>query len=101
LTGDTLAAAIEFAKAGQIDGLTFAPLNKQALYKGGWHFPDEHKMFAHLLDFKGLFSEMNVLDNQWMTRATSHVSLREAVEQIRADLRFVAAFPRHHVDGRN
>ena len=82
LTGDTLAAAIEFAKAGQIDGLTFAPLNKQALHKGGWHFPDEHKMFAHLLNFKGLFSEMNVLDNQWMTRATSHVSLREAVEQI-------------------
>lgn len=82
LTGDTLAAAIGFAKAGQIDGLTFAPLNKQALYKGGWQFPDEHKMFAHLLNHKGLFSEMNVLDNQWMTRATSHVSLREAVEQI-------------------
>jgi len=82
LTGDTLAAAIGFAKAGQIDGLTFAPLNKQALYKGGWQFPDEHKMFAHLLSHKGLFSEMNVLDNQWMTRATSHVSLREAVEQI-------------------
>ena len=82
LTGDTLAAAIEFAKAGQIDGLTFASLNKQALYKGGWKFPDEHKMFAHLLGFKGLFSEMNVLDNQWMTRVTSHVSLREAVQQI-------------------
>jgi 4-hydroxythreonine-4-phosphate dehydrogenase len=82
LTGETLAAAIEFAKTGQIDGVTFAPLNKQALYKGGWHFPDEHKMFAHLLGHKGLFSEMNVLDNQWMTRVTSHVSLREAVQQI-------------------
>jgi 4-hydroxythreonine-4-phosphate dehydrogenase len=82
LTGDTLAAAIQFAKAGQIDAVTFAPLNKQALYKGGWQFPDEHKMFAHLLEHKGLFSEMNVLDNQWMTRATSHVSLREAVQQI-------------------
>jgi 4-hydroxythreonine-4-phosphate dehydrogenase len=82
LTGDTLAAAIQFAKAGEIDAVTFAPLNKQALYKGGWQFPDEHKMFAHLLEHKGLFSEMNVLDNQWMTRATSHVSLREAVQQI-------------------
>ena len=82
LTGDTLAAAIQFAKAGEIDAVTFAPLNKQALYKGGWQFPDEHKMFAHLLEHRGLFSEMNVLDNQWMTRATSHVSLREAVQQI-------------------
>ena len=85
LTGDTLAAAIGFAKAGEIEGLTFAPLNKQALHKGGWRFPDEHKMFAHLLDHKGLFSEMNVLENQWMTRVTSHVSLREAVDRVTFD----------------
>jgi len=82
LTGETLAAAIVFAKAGQIDAVTFAPLNKQALYKGGWRFPDEHKMFASLLGHSGLFSEMNVLDNQWMTRVTSHVPLKEAVQQI-------------------
>jgi 4-hydroxythreonine-4-phosphate dehydrogenase len=82
LTGDTLARAIEFAKAGEIDGVTFAPLNKQAMFKGGWRFPDEHKMFAHLLGHQGLFSEMNVLENQWMTRVTSHVSLRQAVEQV-------------------
>jgi 4-hydroxythreonine-4-phosphate dehydrogenase len=52
------------------------------MYDGGWRFPDEHKMFAHLLGHNGHFSEMNVLDGQWMTRVTSHVSLREAVEQI-------------------
>ena len=82
LTGDTLAAAIEFAKDGLIDGVTFAPLNKRALYEGGWRFPDEHKMFAHLLGHQGLFSEMNVLDNQWMTRATSHIALKDVAEQI-------------------
>jgi 4-hydroxythreonine-4-phosphate dehydrogenase len=85
LTGDTLAAAVGFAKTGEIDGITFAPLNKQAMFNGGWKFPDEHKMFAHLLDHKGLFSEMNVLDNQWMARVTSHVSLREALGQITFD----------------
>lgn len=82
LTGETLARAIEFAKAGEIDAITFAPLNKQAMFKGGWRFPDEHKMFAHLLGHKGYFSEMNVLGNQWMTRVTSHVSLRQALDQI-------------------
>ena len=82
LTGDTLAKAIEFAKAGEVDAITFAPLNKQAMFKGGWRFPDEHKMFAHLLGHTGLFSEMNVLENQWMTRVTSHVSLRQAVDQV-------------------
>jgi 4-hydroxythreonine-4-phosphate dehydrogenase len=82
LTGETLAHAIKMAQRGEIDGITFAPLNKRAMYDGGWRFPDEHKMFAHLLGHNGHFSEMNVLDGQWMTRVTSHVSLREAVEQI-------------------
>jgi 4-hydroxythreonine-4-phosphate dehydrogenase len=82
LTGETLAYAIEMARRGEIEGITFAPLNKRAMYDGGWKFPDEHKMFAHLLGHNGHFSEMNVLDGQWMTRVTSHVSLREALDQI-------------------
>jgi 4-hydroxythreonine-4-phosphate dehydrogenase len=82
VTGQTLSRAIDFAKDGEVDAITFAPLNKRAMYDGGWKFPDEHKMFAHLLGHRGYFSEMNVLDNQWMSRVTSHVSLRQAVEQI-------------------
>ncbi|MGB3386363.1 MAG: 4-hydroxythreonine-4-phosphate dehydrogenase PdxA [Pseudaminobacter sp.] len=82
VTGETLARAIDFAKAGEVDAVTFAPLNKRALFDGGWKFPDEHKMFAHLLAHTGYFSEMNVLDNQWMSRVTSHVSLRQALDQI-------------------
>ncbi|MCW4113999.1 4-hydroxythreonine-4-phosphate dehydrogenase PdxA [Aurantimonas sp. MSK8Z-1] len=82
LTGATLAAAIEFAMAGEVDAVSFAPLNKRAMYDGGWKFPDEHKMFAHLLGHRTYFSEMNVLGEQWMSRVTSHVSLREALDQI-------------------
>ena len=82
MTGETLARAIEFAKAGEVDAITFAPLNKRAMFDGGWRFPDEHKMFANLLGHQGYFSEMNVLENQWMSRVTSHVSLRQALDQI-------------------
>jgi 4-hydroxythreonine-4-phosphate dehydrogenase len=82
LTGETLARAIDFARAGEVDAITFAPLNKRAMFDGGWRFPDEHKMFAHLLGHKGYFSEMNVLETQWMSRVTSHVSLREALDGI-------------------
>jgi 4-hydroxythreonine-4-phosphate dehydrogenase len=82
LTGETLSRCIDFAKAGEVDAISFAPLNKRAMYDGGWKYPDEHKMFAHLLGHKGYFSEMNVLDNQWMSRVTSHVSLKQAIEQI-------------------
>ncbi|WAJ30634.1 PdxA family dehydrogenase [Antarcticirhabdus aurantiaca] len=82
LTGDTLARAIDFAKAGEVEAVSFAPLNKRAMFDGGWRFPDEHKMFAHLLGHEGYFSEMNVLDDQWMSRVTGHQSLREALDGV-------------------
>ncbi|KQT53132.1 4-hydroxythreonine-4-phosphate dehydrogenase [Aureimonas sp. Leaf454] len=82
LTGETLARCIAFATAGEVDAIAFAPLNKRAMFDGGWRFPDEHKMFAHLLGHRGYFSEMNVLDGQWMSRVTSHVSLRQALDLI-------------------
>ena len=82
LTGETLACAVDFAKAGEVDAITFAPLNKRAMFDGGWKFPDEHKMFASLLGHQGYFSEMNVLDGQWMSRVTGHVSLRDALDCI-------------------
>lgn len=85
LTGETLSRAIDYSLAGDVDAITFAPLHKKAMYDGGWKFPDEHKMFAHLLRHSGPFSEMNVLDGQWMTRVTSHVSLRKALDQISFD----------------
>jgi 4-hydroxythreonine-4-phosphate dehydrogenase len=82
LTGETLAYVIGMARRGEVDGIVFAPLNKRALHDGGWHFADEHKMFASLLEHQGYYSEMNVLDGQWMSRVTGHVSLRQALEQI-------------------
>jgi 4-hydroxythreonine-4-phosphate dehydrogenase len=82
LTGETLSRAIDFAKAGQVDAITFAPLNKRAMFDGGWKFSDEHKMFASLLGHTSYFSEMNVLDGQWMSRVTGHQSLREALDGI-------------------
>ena len=82
IAGETLAYMIELAVAGRIDGITFAPLNKAALNQGGWKFNDEHQMFASLTKHEGFFGEMNVLDNLWMSRVTSHVSLRTALDQI-------------------
>ena len=81
-SGDTLAAMVELALAGRLDGVVFAPLNKAALHAGGWRFNDEHQMFAHLTRHAGHFGEMNVLDNLWTSRATSHVSLRTALDQL-------------------
>jgi 4-hydroxy-L-threonine phosphate dehydrogenase PdxA len=82
LAGETLAAMVRLALAGRLDAITFAPLNKAALHAGGWKFNDEHQLFAHLTGHQGFFGEMNVLDRWWMSRVTSHVSLRTAVDQV-------------------
>jgi 4-hydroxythreonine-4-phosphate dehydrogenase len=80
--GDTLAHMVRLALDGRLDGISFAPLSKAALHAGGWKFNDEHQLFAHLTGHRGFYGEMNVLDGKWMSRVTSHVSLRTALEQI-------------------
>ena len=82
ITGETLKLMVEHALAGRLDGICFAPLNKAALHAGGWKFNDEHQLFAHLTGHQGFFGEMNVLDGKWMSRVTSHVSLRNALDKI-------------------
>src|SRR6185436_7277520 len=82
VAGDTLKQMIEWALAGKLDGVTFAPLNKGALHQGGWKFLDEHQMFAHLTGHSGFFGEMNVIKEFSTFRVTSHVSLRAALDMI-------------------
>jgi len=82
LSGETLAWTIEYAQKGGLDSISFAPLNKSALFSGGWKYPDQHRMFADLLGYRSYFSEMNVLEGLWLSRVTGHVSMRKALDLI-------------------
>ena len=82
LSGDTLKYMIDLADAGKIDGICFAPLNKGAMNRGGWKYPDEHQMFAALTGHQGFFGEMNVIKEFSTFRVTSHIALKEAVHLI-------------------
>jgi 4-hydroxythreonine-4-phosphate dehydrogenase len=82
LSGETLQRMTELAHAGEIEGVSFAPLNKGALHKGGWKYLDEHQMFAAWNQHKGFFGEMNVIEQFSTFRVTSHVALRQALELI-------------------
>jgi len=82
ICGETLAHAIRLALDGRLEGIAFAPLSKAALYAGGFDFHDEHQMFARLTGHPGAFGEMNVVDGLWFSRVTSHLPLREALDQI-------------------
>src|SRR6185369_12603026 len=85
LSGETLKYMIDLALAGELDGICFAPLNKAALHRGGWKYPDEHQMFAALTRHEGFFGEMNVIKEFATFRVTSHVALRQALEMITAE----------------
>ena len=51
------------SRAGKVDAICFAPLNKAALHAGGMGHDDELHWFARVLGHHGVCSEFNVLDS--------------------------------------
>ena len=81
----TIKETIRLARAGVIDGFCFAPFNKYAIKLGGAPHGDEHVLFALELEFDGPRCELNVLDNLWTTRVTSHIALKDVAEHVTED----------------
>lgn len=74
---NSLRLAVDLAGRGCIDGICYAPLNKEALHLAGMQFPDELRFFSHELGHAGESGELNVMGDIWTSRVTSHVSLSE------------------------
>ena len=74
---DALTEGARLVTSGAADALCFAPLNKGALRAGGMRQEDEMRWFADLLSYDGVCGELNVLENLWTSRVTSHVPLKE------------------------
>lgn len=82
---DNLVMCIEACKQGLIDGFCFAPLNKAAMKLGGYHYESEHELFGERFGVTGAYGEMNVLDNLWTSRATSHIPLKDVSDHLTID----------------
>jgi 4-hydroxythreonine-4-phosphate dehydrogenase len=85
ITGDNLLTCLKLLQNKAIDGLVFAPLNKEALQRSGYEFEDEHRLFAHYLNWDKPFGELNVLSKLWTSRVTSHIPLRNVAERLTVD----------------
>src|SRR5690606_2285285 len=70
------ARALDLAKAGIVEAITFTPFNKQAIRMGLPGYEDELVFAAEHLGFAGRYAEFNVIDEFWNARVTSHVPLR-------------------------
>ena len=84
-TLDSLAFAATLAGRSAVDAIVYAPLNKHALRLGGSPFNDELHFFADRLGSTGPCGEMNVLDDLWTARVTSHVAIREVSDLVTPD----------------
>ena len=80
-----LRVALDLSRAGQVDAVCFAPLNKAALRAGGMVEEDELRWFAQVLGHRGACGEFNVLESLWTSRVTSHVPLRDVADLLSAE----------------
>jgi len=78
----TLNQALDFASAGIIDAIVFAPFNKAAMHAAGLGFDDELHYMADRLQVPNYITELNILDGLWTSRVTSHIALRDVGDAI-------------------
>lgn len=78
--------ACRLARAGQVDGIVTAPINKEAIRKGGSTFPGHTEMLADLLGVPAAdVVTMFVLDRLRIFFLTRHASLRDTIDGLTED----------------
>ncbi len=77
-------AAVQLCAAGSIDAIATAPINKRALFLGGYSFPGHTEFLAHLTgtaDYAMAF----VAANLRIVLISTHVPLAEAIRMVKCD----------------
>lgn len=76
-----LAKAVELAKDQMIDSICTAPLNKEAMHKGGHLYPGHTEILAALTETED-FSMMLTTPNLRVIHLTTHMGLIDAIQSI-------------------
>lgn len=73
--------AVELARAGEIDAICTAPLNKEALHKGGHIYPGHTEILADLTDTRD-YAMMLTAPRLRVIHVTTHVGILDAIRSI-------------------
>ena len=73
--------ACALARAGEVDAIVTAPLNKAAMHAAGHKWPGHTELLAHEFGVK-TFSLVLSAGDLYVFHATTHVSLRQAIEDV-------------------
>lgn len=79
-----LKKAIELANAGKLDAICTAPLNKEALHRGGHNYPGHTEILADLTNTKD-FAMMLSTPKLKVIHVTTHMGLIDAVKAINTE----------------
>ena len=77
-------AAVELCAAGSVDAIATAPINKRALFLGGYSFPGHTEFLAHLTNTEE-FAMAFVAANLRIVLLSTHVPLAEAIRMVTRD----------------
>jgi 4-phospho-D-threonate 3-dehydrogenase / 4-phospho-D-erythronate 3-dehydrogenase len=82
--GGYIEAAVELCAAGSIDAIATAPINKRALFLGGYSFPGHTEFLAHLTGAEE-YAMAFVAANLRIVLLSTHVPLSEAIRMVERD----------------
>jgi 4-hydroxythreonine-4-phosphate dehydrogenase len=82
--GGYIEAAVELCAAGNIDAIATAPINKRALFLGGYSFPGHTEFLAHLTGAED-YAMAFVAGNLRIVLLSTHVPLSEAIRLVERD----------------
>lgn len=74
-------AAVELCAAGAVDAIATAPINKRALFLGGYSFPGHTEFLAHLTGTEE-YAMAFVAANLRIVLLSTHVPLSEAIRMV-------------------
>lgn len=77
-------AAVELCAAGSVDAIATAPINKRALFLGGYSFPGHTEFLAHLTGTEE-YAMAFVAANLRIVLISTHVPLSEAIRMVERD----------------
>ncbi|HVF55828.1 MAG TPA: 4-hydroxythreonine-4-phosphate dehydrogenase PdxA [Pyrinomonadaceae bacterium] len=77
-------AAVELCGAGSVDAISTAPINKRALFLGGYSFPGHTEFLAHLTGAEDCAMAF-VAANLRIVLISTHVPLSEAIRLVEKD----------------
>ena len=97
LAGRAIERAVELAQRGDVDGIVTAPIDKAALFAGGYDFPGHTEMLAALTGSRVAMMLASSATGEpgrhplRVVLATTHIPLRDVPDAVTADAITIAA----------